>query len=554
MVSEYTVAFYIQPASLADDKDTADGEFWVRDANDGELLANNSGPWSLYHREDITIDIDSHPVIEFEIEAQSSSPGSVDFDWAIFAYDTGTFAQITADDSELPITEFGVWDTRPPILNIDSVSSTAGEVDLSWSHPAAETFDVLWNPESQYVDGSPDESNSYTTIISSTSSTTAVHDSPENGNNYYAVQAVENGRSLLSNEEVAQILGTPSGVSQTVTGDDQIDVSWNYDGDANFVVEVSEQGGAYEAVTTTASTSITYSATPSTNSHRFRVRAESAGDEGGWAYTETVDTDPSNLSVTTVASREIGLVWDGIRDANDYEILRAESTGSNPLDYSPVGTTGGLTTFTDTSLEDGERYYYRVRAVYPGTDSQPTNEVDATTPLPTPALDALDTATAREIVVEYTLTDNSSDGDLTIERSDDGGSTWTTVTTVTNLSTTEYTDSGLLDGMEYAYRLTRETDHASVQSGTLPATTILPAPTGLEALDTGDESIDIVWDATHNTGQTRVDYRETGANEWETFGIVARDTVTETITGLLNGEEYELRVVAVTDDAEEVDT
>ena len=376
MVSEYTVTFYIQPADIFDDNDTADGEFWVRDANDGELLANNSGPWSLNHLEDITIDIDSHPVIEFEIEAQSSSPGSVDFDWAIFSYDMGTFAQITADDSELPITEVGVWDTRPPSPNIDSVSSTAGEVDLSWSHP----------------------------------------------------------------------------------------------------------------------------------------------------------------------------------DANDYEILRAESTGSNPLDYSPVGTTSGLTTFTDTSLEDGERYYYRVRAVYPGTDSQPTNEVDATTPLPTPALDALDTATAREIVVEYTLTDNSSDGDLTIERSDDGGLTWTTVTTVTNLSTTEYTDSGLLDGMEYAYRLTRETDHASVQSGTLPATTILPAPTGLEALDTGDESIDIVWDATHNTGQTRVDYRETGANEWETFGIVARDTVTETITGLLNGEEYELRVVAVTDDAEEVDT
>ncbi|WP_205737460.1 fibronectin type III domain-containing protein, partial [Halorubrum lacusprofundi] len=173
------------------------------------------------------------------------------------------------------------------------------------------------------------------------------------------------------------------------------------------------------------------------NSHRFRVRAESAGDEGGWAYTETVDTDPSNLSVTTVASREMGLVWDGIRDANDYEILRAESTGSNPLDYSPVGTTGGLTTFTDTSLEDGERYYYRVRAVYPGTDSQPTNEVDATTPLPTPALDALDTATAREIV-EYTLTDNSSDGDLTIGRSDNGGATCTTVATITHLSTTVY--------------------------------------------------------------------------------------------------------------------
>jgi len=325
MVSEYTVTFYIQPASIGDDKDTADGEFWVRDANDGELLANNSGAMVSTNSEDITIDIDSHPVIEFEIEAQSSSPGSVDFDWPFFADDTGSFAQITADDSELPITEVGVWDTRPPILNIDSVSSTAGEVDLSWSHPAAETFDVLWNPESQYVDGSPDESNSYTTIISSTSSTTAVHDSPENGNNYYAVQAVENGRSLLSNEEVAQITGTPSGVSQTVTGDDQIDVSWNYDGDANFVVEVSEQGARMKKQL------------PRQQAHQSRIRplrlqtATASASEQNQLVTRwggpipRRSIDPSNLSVTTVASREIGLVWDGIRDANDYEILRAES-------------------------------------------------------------------------------------------------------------------------------------------------------------------------------------------------------------------------------------
>ncbi|EMA69327.1 Fibronectin type III domain protein [Halorubrum aidingense JCM 13560] len=232
-------------------------------------------------------------------------------------------------------------------------------------------------------------------------------------------------------------------------------------------------------------------------------------------------------------------------------MLRAESSGSDPADYTAVATPSA-SLYTDTDLEDGEQYYYRVRAIYSGTPSQPTGEVDATTPLPSPTIDTLDTTTAREISVEYTLPDDSTDGDLTIERSEDDGATWTTIATVTDLSATTYTDTGLLDGEEYTYRLTRDTGDASAESID-SAITDLPAPTVLAPDAAGDTHLGVSWDATHNNGDTRVEYREDDSGDWVTHTTVARDTEQATVDGLLNGQLYGIRVVAETDHAESED-
>ncbi|WP_371153052.1 fibronectin type III domain-containing protein [Halorubrum ejinorense] len=295
-----------------------------------------------------------------------------------------------------------------------------------------------------------------------------------------------------------------------------------------------------------------YSASPSTNSHRFRVRANNSAGASDWSYTDTVYTDPRSLTVDAVRESEIDLSWTGVRDAVEYEVLRAESSGSVVSDYAPVGTAAGVS-YTDAGLENGEAYYYRVRAVYSGTDSQPTNEDSGTTTLPDPTLDAIDDTVLRELTLEYTLPDNSTDGTMTIERSDDGGSTWSTIATVSDLALTLYTDAGLPDGEQYTYRLTRSTDHASAQSGTATAVTVLPAPTNLAHPAVGDATVEYAWSATHNNGSTRVEYREAGASAWQTYATVSNTTESETVDGLLNGEAYESRVVAQTTHAETED-
>jgi len=90
-------------------------------------------------------------------------------------------------------------------------------------------------------------------------------------------------------------------------------------------------------------------------------------------------------------------------------------------------------------------------------------------------------------------------------------------------------------------------------TGPASVVTALPAPTGLSHSNEGDESVEYSWTANHSRGETRVEYREDGKTDWQTFSTVPYSTETETVTGLLNGQLYESRVVAQTDDATAVD-
>lgn len=344
----------------------------------------------------------------------------------------------------------------------------------------------------------------------------------------------------------------PASASQTITGDGSITVSWDGVTTAsNYRLEVGEDGGSYQTVATSISadtSSYAYQASPGTDTHQFRVRAENTAGSSDWVDTATKSTDIGSVSLTVVDNDQIDLSWDAVDDADEYDILRADASGSTRSDYTVAGTVGtNTTTYSDTTVEDGEQYYYRIDAVYSGTNSLSADEVAGTTPLPAPTLDALDASVADAITVEYILADDSSDGDVTVERSRDGGSSWTTVATIAALSQTSYTDTGLLDGEAYHYRLTRATDHVSAQSGTLSATTILPAPTELSVGTVDATSAAISWTDNHDYGDTRVDYRRSSSSSWTEWATVDRGVENDTLTGLLNGEAYDVRVVAVTE-------
>ncbi|MEE6210861.1 LamG-like jellyroll fold domain-containing protein [Salarchaeum sp. III] len=234
-------------------------------------------------------------------------------------------------------------------------------------------------------------------------------------------------------------------------------------------------------------------------------------------YEVVANAPPRDFTVSLNASEDVALSWALPPGVKATEVYRAEDSGSATGDYSRIASlSNGETTYTDSSLVDGESYYYRIRATYENTASNLTEEQVATTTLPAPTLDSLDAGTLREITVSYTLPDNSTDGDIVIERSTDGGATWTTVATITDLSKTSYTDTGLLDGVSYTYRLQRRTDHASAESGTLSATTILPAMTGLSV--SGVDSTSAVVTARDNANN-KAGYRAwVGPDGYLSFG------------------------------------
>ena len=78
--------------------------------------------------------------------------------------------------------------------------------------------------------------------------------------------------------------------------------------------------------------------------------------------TVTVNTlpPPSNLEITeSETENQLTLNWDEVDGAAGYYVYRAEASGSTKADYTQVADVSAPP-YTDTGLEDGERYYYRV--------------------------------------------------------------------------------------------------------------------------------------------------------------------------------------------------
>jgi len=120
-----------------------------------------------------------------------------------------------------------------------------------------------------------------------------------------------------------------------------------------------------------------------------------------------------------------------------------------------------------------------------------SGEVTATTELPSPSNVSADSSSS-DITVSWTNNDDSLDGGIDVERSTDGFSTVTTVGSSLSPSATSFTDTSVSEGKQYAYRVERNTDHATATSGTasaqLPITEVasVNAVTGTGALEAVD--------------------------------------------------------------------
>nr|WP_307727477.1 fibronectin type III domain-containing protein [Massilia rhizosphaerae] len=82
--------------------------------------------------------------------------------------------------------------------------------------------------------------------------------------------------------------------------------------------------------------------------------------------------------VATGGAGKVALSWNAVSGATSYRLYRTAKSGSEPATPSVSGITG--TSYTDTGLNDGTTYYYRVVAVSAGGASGFSAEAHAATP------------------------------------------------------------------------------------------------------------------------------------------------------------------------------
>jgi len=248
---------------------------------------------------------------------------------------------------------------------------------------------------------------------------------------------------------------------------------------------------------------------------------------------------PKNLAVSDTRNTEIDLTWDNDNSWDSLDILRAQSSGSVESDYTTVDTLNSIAeSYTDTGLENGEKYYYRVKAIRSGI-SELSTETSGTTTVPTPSGLSVDNVASDEISISWNNNDNSSDGTIEIHRSQDG-SLGPSVASFSDLTTTSYTDTGLEDGERLYYTVRRSTDHAHADSSQVDDVTPLPAPSNLSgSVGATVTQVDLSWDRNDdNTSGDHKIYRSQSGSKGSQIGTVSHSTTTYTDSGLTSGTDY----------------
>lgn len=82
---------------------------------------------------------------------------------------------------------------------------------------------------------------------------------------------------------------------------------------------------------------------------------------------------PTNVEATS-QDGAVTLTWGAVSEASAYRVYRTTSSTSG-VSGAPLRDGLSEGTFTDTSVENGTQYYYRVTAVGDGGESDPSSEV-----------------------------------------------------------------------------------------------------------------------------------------------------------------------------------
>jgi len=249
---------------------------------------------------------------------------------------------------------------------------------------------------------------------------------------------------------------------------------------------------------------------PNTNSFLFF-----SDDNGGGVQLNSSLPAPSGLAATVVSSSQVDLTWTDNSD-NETGFSLERSVGGAAFDQIAT-LAADATWYSDTSVPDGSVVQYRIQAIDDTSTSAYSNVAQAIVPpaAPTGLVVGVD---GTGVGISWNDPSGSATG-YVVQRSSDGGNTWSTLTTI-NAGTTSYLDTTALAGSSYDYQVLATGGGASSDAlgpghVDVPA---LGAPALSASAGSGALSIDLSWtDSNAVAGGYRVLRSTDGVN----FSLIA---------------------------------
>lgn len=357
----------------------------------------------------------------------------------------------------------------------------------------------------------------------------------------------------------------PSDVTATPMSASAVDLTWmdNASDETAFAVQRSPDGGITWTTLTAQLPADTLhyrdvSASPETR-YGYRVRAENAAGASpwsaiAWAITPVAPPErPGNLTAVAAPNR-IDLSWTDNATTETAFAVERSTDGGIIWATLAAGLPADTTSYRDAGLPDGVTSAYRVRAGNASGWSDYSGVASATTPTPPPA----DPTSLTAVAVSSSLVDlawthvATTETAYRVERSSDGGATWTVLADALGAGTQNYRDAAASAETAYVYRVAAV--NAGGASGYATATVVTPpappsppaAPTGLTAGATSASTVALTWtDNASNETAYVLDRSVDGGLTWVLVtSSLPADTSSFTDSGLSSSTTYRYRVRA----------
>ncbi len=374
----------------------------------------------------------------------------------------------------------------------------------------------------------------------------------------YRVRAANaGGNSAYTGEVSARTLpnppGVPSGLGVSVVSQNELKLTW-IDGSSDetgFKIERSLDGMSFTQIDTAAENATSYSNSgllPNT-AYYYRVRATNDGGDSAYSNVASgttqpeVPQSPTGLSAL-VSPTGVQLSWS---DTSDNETGFRLERSTDGVAFSLLVVLGmDASSHTDQSVAPNTTYWYQVRAVNAGGPSEASNQVMVRTPpLPPSAPSDLQVAVVSESELALTWQDNSNNEDgFEVDRRE-GDGPFSRVATLP-AQAASFDDTGLASNTEYHYRVRAvNAGGASAYTPTIGRFTLPSVPSGISAMATAQQRIDLIWtDTSARPSAFRVE-RATGmSGTWTQIAVTAVGASSYQDTGLPVFAEYRYRVRA----------
>jgi titin len=452
----------------------------------------------------------------------------------------------------------------------------AAPSELNGTALSCNRAELVWNDNSDNEDGFKIERKeglgSYSEIATVTSNTTTFTDSSVGAEKTYSyrIRAYNSfGNSSYSNEVIVStppcgpVPNPPTNLSVTLISVSEAKLKWtdNSDNEQSFILERKAEGETYTVVSTIASNTVETTSTGllSDTKYYFRIRARNEYGYSNYSNEVSVTTPsetatpdaPTGLTATATSCGSVSLTWtdNSINETSFVVERKLEGESYTIIEGTLPANTNS---YTDNTVEEGKKYYYKVKASNANGDSGYSNEVSLTTPpcgFPPNVPSNLTATTLSETEIQLNFTDNSDNEDgFKLERKEPGGSY--ELIAVLPSNTTSHRDTGLTPNTIYYYRVCAYNSYgASSYSNEANATTkkeltIPVKPTNLFASASSSTEIKLNWtDISDNEDGFKLERKVSGGSFTEIKTLAANST-TYTDTGLTPNTTYYYRLRA----------